>query len=97
MFSGERLFAECLRRRELVSRAGVHFALEQCHDLLNNDVAGIHFYTLIAPTPGAPSSTASAFPVNATPRCRSRSPLYSSLAPNTIYRKPLTMHQSDRK
>ena len=29
-----------------VSRVGVHFALEQCHDLLDNDVAGIHFYTL---------------------------------------------------
>jgi methylenetetrahydrofolate reductase (NADPH) len=24
----------------------VHFALEQCHDLLDNHVAGIHFYTL---------------------------------------------------
>ena len=23
-----------------------HFALEQCHDLLDNEVAGIHFYTL---------------------------------------------------
>ena len=33
-------------RREMVSRVGVHFALEQCHDLLDNDVAGIHFYTL---------------------------------------------------
>src|SRR5947209_16063205 len=31
---------------ESVSRVGVHFALEQCHDLLNNNVAGIHFYTL---------------------------------------------------
>ena len=30
----------------MVSRVGVHFALEQCHDLLDNDVAGIHFYTL---------------------------------------------------
>src|SRR5207244_11712232 len=29
-----------------VRRVGVHFALEQCHDLLDNNVAGIHFYTL---------------------------------------------------
>lgn len=31
---------------EAVKRVGVHFALEQCHDLLDNRVAGIHFYTL---------------------------------------------------
>ena len=31
---------------EMVKRIGVHFALEQCHDLLDNNVAGIHFYTL---------------------------------------------------
>jgi hypothetical protein len=37
---------ECLSRRQMVSGVGVHFALEQCHDLLDNDVAGIHFYTL---------------------------------------------------
>jgi hypothetical protein len=36
----------CDNNREMVSRVGVHFALEQCHDLLDNDVAGIHFYTL---------------------------------------------------
>jgi methylenetetrahydrofolate reductase (NADPH) len=30
----------------MVSRVGVHFALEQCHDLLDNDVAGIRFYIL---------------------------------------------------
>ena len=30
----------------MVTRVGVHFALEQCHDLLDNHVAGIHFYTL---------------------------------------------------
>ena len=40
-FKGERL---CWR--QIVSRVGVHFALEQCHDVLDNDVAGIHFYTL---------------------------------------------------
>ncbi len=31
---------------KMVARVGVHFALEQCHDLLDNHVAGIHFYTL---------------------------------------------------
>jgi methylenetetrahydrofolate reductase (NADPH) len=31
---------------EGVRRVGIHFALEQCHDLLDNSVAGIHFYTL---------------------------------------------------
>jgi methylenetetrahydrofolate reductase (NADPH) len=30
----------------MVKRVGVHFASEQCHDLLDNNVAGIHFYTL---------------------------------------------------
>jgi methylenetetrahydrofolate reductase (NADPH) len=25
---------------------GVHWATEQCRDLLDNDVRGIHFYTL---------------------------------------------------
>ena len=30
----------------MVERVGVHFSLEQCHDLLDHDVAGIHFYTL---------------------------------------------------
>ena len=30
----------------MVKRVGLHFAIEQCHDLLDNDVAGIHFYTL---------------------------------------------------
>src|SRR6476619_6542004 len=32
--------------KKMVARVGVHFALEQCHDLLDNRVAGIHFYTL---------------------------------------------------
>lgn len=31
---------------EMVRHVGIHHALEQCHDLLHNDVAGIHFYTL---------------------------------------------------
>ena len=36
----------CQSDREMVRRVGIHYALEQCHDLLDNDVAGIHFYTL---------------------------------------------------
>jgi len=31
---------------EAVERIGIHYATEQCRDLLDNDVAGIHFYTL---------------------------------------------------
>jgi methylenetetrahydrofolate reductase (NADPH) len=30
----------------MVRRIGIQYALEQCHGLLENDVAGIHFYTL---------------------------------------------------
>ncbi len=41
-----RALQRCENDREMVNRVGVHFALEQCHDLLDNDVAGIHFYTL---------------------------------------------------
>jgi methylenetetrahydrofolate reductase (NADPH) len=29
-----------------VARVGVHWATEQCRDLLDNNVRGIHFYTL---------------------------------------------------
>ena len=36
----------CGDDRKMVKRVGVHFALEQCHDLLDNHVRGIHFYTL---------------------------------------------------
>src|SRR2546425_7635857 len=39
-----------LRRRandpERLSRVGIQYALEQCRYLLDNDIAGIHFYTL---------------------------------------------------
>ncbi len=31
---------------EAVERVGIHYATEQCRDLLDHDVAGIHFYTL---------------------------------------------------
>jgi methylenetetrahydrofolate reductase (NADPH) len=41
-----RAVQRCENDREMVKRVGVHFALEQCHDLLDNQVSGIHFYTL---------------------------------------------------
>jgi methylenetetrahydrofolate reductase (NADPH) len=41
-----RALQRCQNDPEMVRRVGLHFAIEQCHDLLNNDVAGIHFYTL---------------------------------------------------
>jgi methylenetetrahydrofolate reductase (NADPH) len=41
-----RAIDRCENDSEMVKRVGVHFALEQCHDLLDNHVAGIHFYTL---------------------------------------------------
>jgi methylenetetrahydrofolate reductase (NADPH) len=41
-----RALNRCKDDPEGVKRVGVHFALEQCHDLLDNNVAGIHFYTL---------------------------------------------------
>ena len=34
------------RRPEAVAKVGVHWATEQCRDLLDNSVRGIHFYTL---------------------------------------------------
>jgi methylenetetrahydrofolate reductase (NADPH) len=36
----------CQNDPEMVRRVGLHFAIEQCHDLLDHGVAGIHFYTL---------------------------------------------------
>ena len=41
-----RALERCEDDPKMVTRVGVHFALEQCHDLLDNHVAGIHFYTL---------------------------------------------------
>jgi len=41
-----RALQRCGDDKKMVERVGVHFALEQCHDLLDNRVAGIHFYTL---------------------------------------------------
>ncbi|MEP6603924.1 MAG: methylenetetrahydrofolate reductase, partial [Spartobacteria bacterium] len=41
-----RALQRCENDPKMVGRVGVHFALEQCHDLLDNNVAGIHFYTL---------------------------------------------------
>ncbi len=41
-----RALQRCDNDVKMISRVGIHFALEQCHDLLDNEVAGIHFYTL---------------------------------------------------
>jgi methylenetetrahydrofolate reductase (NADPH) len=41
-----RALQHCQNDPEMVRRLGIQYALEQCHDLLDNDVAGIHFYTL---------------------------------------------------
>jgi methylenetetrahydrofolate reductase (NADPH) len=41
-----RVLQECQSDPETVRRVGIEYALEQCRDLLDNDIAGIHFYTL---------------------------------------------------
>ena len=41
-----RALERCQNDPEMVRRVGIHYALEQCRGLLDNDVAGIHFYTL---------------------------------------------------
>lgn len=41
-----RALQRCGDDADAVSRVGVHYASEQCHDLLENKVRGIHFYTL---------------------------------------------------
>ena len=41
-----RALQRCQHDAEAVKRVGIEYALEQCRDLLDNNVAGIHFYTL---------------------------------------------------
>src|SRR5215468_10672985 len=41
-----RVLQHCENDSELFRRTGTQYALEQCQDLMANDVAGIHFYTL---------------------------------------------------
>lgn len=41
-----RAVGRCGDDDEAVKRVGVHWATEQCRDLLDNNVRGIHFYTL---------------------------------------------------
>ena len=41
-----RALQQCQNDPERVRRVGIEYALEQCRDLLDNDIAGIHFYTL---------------------------------------------------
>jgi methylenetetrahydrofolate reductase (NADPH) len=41
-----RALQRCGDDPEAVARVGVHYASEQCHDLLEHKVRGIHFYTL---------------------------------------------------
>ena len=41
-----RAVERCGDDTEAVARVGIHWATEQCRDLLDNTVRGIHFYTL---------------------------------------------------
>ena len=41
-----RALQSCQNVPETVRRVGIQHATEQCHDLVANEVAGIHFYTL---------------------------------------------------
>jgi methylenetetrahydrofolate reductase (NADPH) len=41
-----RALQPCHDDAEMARRIGMEYALEQCRDLLENDIAGIHFYTL---------------------------------------------------
>jgi methylenetetrahydrofolate reductase (NADPH) len=41
-----RALQPCRNDPEMVRRVGIQYALNQCRDLLENEVAGIHFYTL---------------------------------------------------
>ncbi len=42
----QRALGRAANEPEAVKRVGVHWATEQCRDLLDNQVRGIHFYTL---------------------------------------------------
>jgi methylenetetrahydrofolate reductase (NADPH) len=42
----QKAIARCNGDEDFVRRVGVHWATEQCRDLLDNRVRGIHFYTL---------------------------------------------------
>jgi len=41
-----RALARCGEEPDAVRRVGLHWATEQCRDLLDNNVRGVHFYTL---------------------------------------------------
>ena len=41
-----RALEPCQNDPDMVKRVGIQYALEQCQDLMDNGVAGIHFYTL---------------------------------------------------
>jgi len=41
-----RAIRRCGDNKDAVRRMGIHWATEQARDLLDNDVDGIHFYTL---------------------------------------------------
>jgi methylenetetrahydrofolate reductase (NADH) len=41
-----RSLQRCQDDPDSVARVGIHHASEQCHDLLEHKVRGIHFYTL---------------------------------------------------
>jgi len=42
----QRAVARCGSDPKAVERVGIHWATEQCRDLLDREVSGIHFYTL---------------------------------------------------
>jgi methylenetetrahydrofolate reductase (NADPH) len=41
-----RALLPCQNDPEMVRQVGIQYALDQCHNLMANNVAGIHFYTL---------------------------------------------------
>ena len=42
----QRAVERCKDDAAAVAKVGIHWATEQCRDLLDNQVRGIHFYTL---------------------------------------------------